>query len=178
MTYLIYHCINPYVIFVFHILSLKMNPDFFLRAPRLPRFPRIETFEDLPSLYLLYYHEPPIPYATPTSGIVVADLRILVGLPIHNLPLSICNTAFPLDEIMLVSCVMDWMRANANFWLLWSLSPRASLIVLFSCPPHICPSWPGDNQYAEFLLFFATRPCLNITLTELCSFMCSVLSLY
>jgi hypothetical protein len=108
-------CTNPYVIFMFHIISLKMNPDFFLRAPRHPRFPRIETFEDLPSLYLLYYHEAPLPYATPTPGIVVADLRILVGLPIHNLPLSICNTAFPLDEIMLVSCVMDWMRANANF---------------------------------------------------------------
>ncbi len=65
VTYLIYFCINPYFIFVFHILSLKMNPDFYLRAPRLPRFSRIETFEDLPSLYLLYYNEPPIPYATP-----------------------------------------------------------------------------------------------------------------
>jgi hypothetical protein len=62
--------------------------------------------------------------------------------------------------------------------LLWSLSHRASLIVWFSCPPHICPSWPGDKQYAEFLLFFATRSCLNITLTESCSFMCSVLRLY
>jgi hypothetical protein len=52
--------------------------------------------------------------------------------------------------------------------LLWSLSHRASLIVWFSCPPHICPSWPEGKQYAEFLLFFGTRPCLNIILTEMC----------
>jgi hypothetical protein len=99
-----------------------MNPDFHLRAPRLPRLPGVETFDDLPSLYLLYYNEPPIPYATPTPGIVVQDLRTLVGLPIHNLPLSIVNTAFPLDEIMLVSTVMDWMRANANFATLVTFS--------------------------------------------------------
>ncbi len=99
-----------------------MDPDFFLRAPRLPRFPRIETFNDLPPLYLLYYHEPPLPCATPTPGIVVPDLRVLVGLLIHNLPLSITNMAFPLDEIILVSLVMDWLRANCNFSTLVSLT--------------------------------------------------------
>ncbi len=137
MTYLIYHCINPYVIFVFHILSLKMNPDFYLRAPRLPRFPRIDTFDDLPSLYLLYYNEPPIPYATPTPGIVVQDLRILVGLPIHNIPLSICNTAFLLDEIMLVSCVMDWMRANCNFATLVTFTQSKFDSMIFMPPTHL-----------------------------------------
>ncbi len=109
-----------------------MDPDFFMRAPRLPRFPHIETFDDLPSLYLLYYNEPPLPYATPTPGIVVSDLRVLVGLPIHNLPLSITNMAFPLDEIMLVSLVMDWMRANCNFSTLVSLTqstdPEKSIV--------------------------------------------------
>ena len=64
-------CINRYAIFVFHIHSLRMNPDHYLRAPRLPRFPVVETFEDMPALYLVYYNEPPLPYATPTSGIVV-----------------------------------------------------------------------------------------------------------
>ncbi len=137
MTYLIYFCINPYVIFVFHILSSKMNQDLYLRAPRLPRFPRIENFEDSPSLYLLYYHEPPIPYATPTPGIVVADLRTLVGLPIHNIPLSICNTSFPLDEIMLVSCVMDWMRANCNFATLVTFSQSKFNSMIFMPPTHL-----------------------------------------
>jgi len=137
VTYLIYHCINPYIIFVFHILSLKMNPDFHLRAPRLPRLPGVETFDDLPSLYLLYYNEPPIPYATPTPGIVVQDLRTLVGLPIHNLPLSIVNTSFPLDEIMLVSTVMDWMRANANFATLVTFSQSKFDSMIFMPPTHM-----------------------------------------
>jgi hypothetical protein len=137
VTYLIYFCINPYVIFVFHILSLKMNPDHYLRAPRLPRFPVVESFEDLPSLYLLYYYEAPIPYATPTPGIVVQDLRTLVGLPIHNLPLSIVNTAFPLDEIMLVSTVMDWMRANCNFATLVTFSQSKFDSMIFMQPTHM-----------------------------------------
>ncbi len=137
MTYLIYTCINLYVIFVFHIISLRMNPDHYLRAPRLPRFPCVETSEDLPSLYLLYYHEPPIPYATPTPGIVVADLRTLVGLPIHNIPLSICNTSFPLDEIMLVSCVMDWMRANCNYATLVTFSQSKFNSMIFMPPTHL-----------------------------------------
>jgi hypothetical protein len=111
-----------------------MNPDHYLRAPRLPRFPVVETFGDLPSLYLLYYHEAPIPYATPTPGIVVQDLRTLVGLPIHNLPLSIVNIAFPLDEIMLISTVMDWMRANANFATLATFSQSKFDSMIFMPP--------------------------------------------
>ncbi len=137
MTVYIYFCINPYVIFVFHILSLKMNADHYLRAPRLPRFPVIETFEDLPALYLLYYNEPPLPYATPTSGMVVQDLRTLVGLPIHNLPLSIVNTSFPLDEIMLASTVMDWMRANTNFATLVTFSQSKFDSMIFMPPTHM-----------------------------------------
>ncbi len=104
---LCYFCINLYAIFLFHIHSLRMDADRYLRAPRLPRFPVVETFEDLPALYLVYYNEPPLPYATPTAGIVVQDLRTLVGLPIHNLPLSIVNTSFPLDEIMLL--LLSWI---------------------------------------------------------------------
>ena len=130
-------CINPYVIFVFHIHSLRMNPDFYLRAPRLPRLPVVETFEDLPALYLVYYNEPPLPYATPTAGIVVQDLRTLVGLPIHNLPLSIVNTSFPLDEIMLASTVMDWMRANLNFATLVTFSQSKVDSMIFMPPAHM-----------------------------------------
>ena len=114
-----------------------MNADFYLRAPRLPRFPVVETFEDMPALYLLYYNEPPLPYATPTSGIVVQDLRSLVGLPIHNLPLSIVNTSFPLDEIMLVSTVMDWMRANLNFATLATFSQAKFDSMIFMPPTHM-----------------------------------------
>jgi hypothetical protein len=127
----------PYVIFVFHIHSLRMNADFYLRAPRLPRFPVVETFEDMPALYLLYYNEPPLPYATPTSGIVVQDLRTLVGLPIHNLPLSIVNTSFPLDEIMLASTVMDWCRANLNFATLVTFSQSKFDSMIFMPPAHM-----------------------------------------
>ncbi len=130
-------CINPYVIFVFHIHSLRMNADFYLRAPRLPRFPIIETFEDMPALYLLYYNEPPLPYSTPTPGIVVQDLRTLVGLPIHNLPLSIVNTCFPLDEIVLASTVMDWLRANANFATLVTFSQTKFNSMIFMPPTHM-----------------------------------------
>jgi hypothetical protein len=137
VTYYIYFCINPYVIFVFHILSLKMNADHYLRAPRLPRLPVIETFEDLPSLYHIFYYEPPIPYASPTPGIVVQDLRTLVGLPIHNLPLSIVNTSFPLDEILLVSTVQDWMRANANFATLVIFSQSKFDSMIFMPPTHM-----------------------------------------
>jgi hypothetical protein len=129
-------CINPYAIF-FVSYSWKMNPDHYLRAPRLPRFPVIETFEDLPALYLLYYNEPPLPYATPTPGIVVPDLRTLVGLPIHNLPLSIVNTSFPLDEIVLASTVMDWMRANANFATLATFSQSKFNSMIFMPPTHM-----------------------------------------
>ncbi len=141
-----------------------MNPDHYLRAPRLPRFPVVETFEDLPALYLLYYNEPPLPYATPTPGIVVQDLRTLLGLPIHNLPLSIVNTSFPLDEIVLASTVMDEMQ----ILLPWPLFLRPNSTPWFSCHPLTWPLWPGDKHYAEFLLFFATRPFLNIILTEMC----------
>jgi len=137
VTAYIYFCINPYVTFVFHIHSLKMNADFYLRAPRLPRFPVVETFEDLPALYLVYYNEPPLPYATPTAGIVVQDLRTLVGLPIHNLPLSIVNTSFPLDEIMLASTVMDWMRANLNFATLVTFSQAKFDSMIFMPPTHM-----------------------------------------
>jgi hypothetical protein len=114
-----------------------MNPDHYLRAPCLPRFPVIETFEDLPALYLLYYNEPPLPYATPTPGIVVQDLRTLVGLPIHNLPLSIVNTSFPLHEIVLASTVMDWMRANANFATLVTFSQSKFNSMIFMPPTHM-----------------------------------------
>ncbi len=114
-----------------------MNPDHYLRAPRLPRFPVVETFEDLSPLYLLFYYEAPIPYATPTPGIVVQDLRTLVGLPIHNLPLSIVNTSFPLDEIMLVSTLMDWLRANANFATLVTFSQSKFDSMIFVPPTHM-----------------------------------------
>ena len=137
VTFYNYLCINQYAIFVFHILSLRMNPDHYLRAPRLPRFPVIETFEDMPALYLLYYNEPPLPYATPTPGIVVQDLRTLVGLPIHNLPLSIVNTSFPLDEIVLASTVMDWLRANANFATLVTFSQSKFDSMIFMPPTHM-----------------------------------------
>jgi hypothetical protein len=137
VTFYIYFCINPYVIFVFNIHSLRMNPDHYLRAPRLPRFPVIETFEDMPALYLLYYNEPPLPYATPTPGIVVQDLRTLVGLPIHNLPLSIVNTSFPLDEIVLASTVMDWLRANANFATMATFSQTKFDSMIFMPPTHM-----------------------------------------
>ena len=137
VTFYNYLCINQYAIFVFHILSLRMNPDHYLRAPRLPRFPVIETFEDMPALYLLYYNEPPLPYATPTPGIVVQDLRTLVGLPIHNLPLSIVNTSFPLDEIVLASTVMDWLRANANFATLATFSQTKFDSMIFMPPTHM-----------------------------------------
>ncbi len=114
-----------------------MNPDHYLRAPRLPRFPVIETFEDLPALYHLFYNESPLPYATPTPGIVVQDLRTLVGLPIHNLPLSIVNTSFPLDEIVLVSTVLDWMRANANFATLVTFSQSKFNSMIIMPPTHM-----------------------------------------
>jgi hypothetical protein len=129
--------INPYVIFMFHIHSLRMYADRYLRAPRLPRFPVVETFEDLPALYHVYYNEPPLPYATPTAGIVVQDLRTLVGLPIHNLPLSIVNTSFPLDEIMLASIVMDWMRSNLNFATLVTFSQSKFDSMIFMPPAHM-----------------------------------------
>jgi hypothetical protein len=132
-----YFCINLYVIFLFHIHSLRMYADRYLRAPRLPRFPVVETFEDLPALYHVYYNEPPLPYATPTAGIVVQDLRTLVGLPIHNLPLSIVNTSFPLDEIMLASTVMDWMRANLNFATLVTFSQSKFDSMIFMPPAHM-----------------------------------------
>ena len=137
VTLCVYLCINLYAIFLFHIHSLRMNADRYLRAPRLPRFPVVETFEDLPALYLVYYNEPPLPYSTPTSGIVVQDLRSLVGLPIHNLPLSIVNTSFPLDEIMLVSTVMDWMRANLNFATLATFSQTKFDSMIFMPPTHM-----------------------------------------
>ena len=137
VTFHNYFCINSYAIFVFHILSLKMNADHYLRAPRLPRLPVVETFEDLPALYHIFYYEPPIPYATPTPGIVVQDLRTLVGLPIHNLPLSIVNTSFPLDEIVLVSTIMDWMRANANFATLVTFSQTKFNSMIFMPPTHM-----------------------------------------
>jgi hypothetical protein len=137
VTYLINFCTNPYVIFVFHILSYEMNPDHLLRAPRLPRLPAVDTFEDLPSLYHIFYNEPSIPYATPTAGIVVQDLRTLVGLPIHNLPLSIVNTAFPLDEILLASTVFDWMRANLNFATLVTFSQSKFDSMIFMPPTHM-----------------------------------------
>ena len=35
VTFYVYLCINLYAIFVFHIHSLRMNADFYLRAPRL-----------------------------------------------------------------------------------------------------------------------------------------------
>ena len=132
-----YFCINLYDIFLFHIHSLWMYAVRYLRAPRLPRFPVVETFEDLPALYLVYYNEPPLPYATPTAGIVVQDLRTLVGLPIHNLPLSIVNTSFPLDEIMLASTVMDWMRANLNFATLVTFSQSKFDSMIFMPPAHM-----------------------------------------
>jgi len=132
-----YFCINLYVIFLFHIHSLRMYADRYLRAPRLPRFPVVETFEDLPALYHVYYNEPPLPYATPTAGIVVQDLRTLVGLPIHNLPLSIVNTSFPLDEIMLASTVMDWMRSNLNFATLVTFSQSKFDSMIFMPPAHM-----------------------------------------
>ena len=132
-----YFCINLYAIFLFHIHSLRMYADRYLRAPRLPRFPVVETFEDLPALYHVYYNEPPLPYATPTAGIVVQDLRTLVGLPIHNLPLSIVNTSFPLDEIMLASTVMDWMRANLNFATLVTFSQSKFDSMIFMPPAHM-----------------------------------------
>jgi hypothetical protein len=97
----------------------------------------IETFEDLPALYHLYYYEPPIPYATPTPGIVVQDLRTIVGLPIHNLPLSIVNTFFPMDEIVLASTVLDWMRANANFATLVTFSQSKFNSMIFMPPTHM-----------------------------------------
>ncbi len=111
--------------------------DYHLRAPRLPRFPVTETFEDLPALYHIFYYEPSIPYATPTPGIVVQDLRTLVGLPIHNLPLSIVNTSFPLDEIVLASTVLDWMRANANFATLVTFSQSKFDSMIFMPPTHM-----------------------------------------
>jgi hypothetical protein len=137
VTLYVYFCINLYAIFLFHLHSLRMYADRYLRAPRLPRFPVVETFEDLPALYLVYYNEPPLPYATPTAGIVVQDLRTLVGLPIHNLPLSIVNTSFPLDEIMLASTVMDWMRANLNFATLVTFSQSKVDSMIFMPPAHM-----------------------------------------
>ena len=137
VTLYVYFCINLYAIFLFHIHSLRMYADRYLRAPRLPRFPVVETFEDLPALYLVYYNEPPLPYATPTAGIVVQDLRTLVGLPIHNLALSIVNTSFPLDEIMLASTVMDWMRSNLNFATLVTFSQSKFDSMIFMPPAHM-----------------------------------------
>ena len=74
----IYFCINLYAIFLFHIHSFRMNADRYLRAPRLPRFPVVETFEDLPALYLVYYNEPPLPYATPMLALLFKILELLL----------------------------------------------------------------------------------------------------
>jgi hypothetical protein len=114
-----------------------MDLDLFLRAPRLPRFPHEETFSDLPPMYLLCYYEPPLPYATPTPSIAVPDLRVLVGLPIHNLPLSINKISFPLDEIMLVSLTLDWIRSNCNFATLITFTETKIERMTYMPPTHI-----------------------------------------
>ncbi len=136
MTYSIYFFVLIQMLF-FCVSYTQLKMDYHLRAPRLPRFPVIETFEDLPALYHIFYYEPSIPYATPTPGIVVQDLRTLVGLPIHNLPLSIVNTSFPLDEIVLASTVLDWMRANANFATLVTFSQSKFDSMIFMPPTHM-----------------------------------------
>jgi hypothetical protein len=47
------------------------------------------------------------------------------------------NTSFPLDEIMLASTVMDWMRANLNFATLVTFSQSKVDSMIFMPPAHM-----------------------------------------
>jgi hypothetical protein len=114
-----------------------MDLDTLLNRHRLPQFSRVDTFADLPPMYVPYYYEPPLPHSTPTHGIVVSDLRSLVGLPISRIPLSIVNCNFPHDEIALLCFVLDWLRANCNFATLCTFSETKVNQMIELPPAHL-----------------------------------------
>ena len=88
----------------------------------MPRSRRIRTYEDMPGFMRAMFYQQALPMDMPTPGFIVRDLRSLHRLMLRELPVTVTNISFPVDALILIFYIFDYISANCRWPSISSLS--------------------------------------------------------
>jgi len=88
----------------------------------MPRSRRIRFYEDMLGFMRAMFYQQALPMDMPTPGFIVRDLRSLHRLMLRELPVTVSNIAFPVDDFILIFYIFDYLSANCRRPSISSLS--------------------------------------------------------